>query len=89
MGDMADMCMDVDPYWDSDDPPGEAYLGYEPRTITCKHCGASGLDWARSDAGWYLVKNGKKHVCSGMSLKTTPTAISTILGRLRNHATSH
>ena len=39
----------------------------EPRTVTCKRCGVSGLHWEEHPIGieWVLVEpNDERHVCT-------------------------
>jgi hypothetical protein len=34
------------------------------KSKSCKYCGESGFEWAETDRGWRLVKDGEEHRCS-------------------------
>lgn len=63
MGEIADE--HYDRMWDDiEDDEDYGYSVRVPTTRTCERCGAVGLSWIETDAGWRLGKSGRPHQCN-------------------------
>lgn len=52
--------------WEEDEDDGADTWWFKQgyRSVTCKHCGKTGLHWEETDTGWTLVgKNYEVHDC--------------------------
>ena len=46
------------------DPYAHPEDDYEPCSVECKRCGATGLQWENDGRQWYLITHdGRTHVC--------------------------